>query len=124
MTERNTDLFFAVAEAIEDDPRRYCQDSWYDRRRGCGTTACIAGWAAAIVAKAGDLNRARRAWDDDPLFLASDIAQDALGLTDDEAYDLFNATWQPHDGLSVPDALRKIGEGAEIEDVTDPGTIG
>lgn len=41
-----------------------------------------------------------------------------LGLASDEEYDaLFGAECQPLKGLSVPEALREIARGAEIEDV-------
>lgn len=121
MTDRNEELFLAVAAVIEEKPNRYRQDVWYARRDRCGTTACIAGWAAAIAIKNGDVNRARKAWDDptsEDFFDPQDVAGKALGLTDDEREKLFDGSWKPHDGLSVPDALRKIGEGAEIEDVS------
>ena len=111
--DRNTDLFFEVAEAIEKHPQRYDQRSCYGNNE-CGTTACIAGWTLALTEHQGDLTAADRAYDSEIFSPAGD----ALGLSEYEAEHLFDAWWKPHDGLSVPDALRKIGEGAEIEDVS------
>lgn len=40
-----------------------------------------------------------------------------LGLERKDAYYLFNGGWSPESGLSVPEALRKIGGGANVHDV-------
>ena len=105
--ERNEQLFRDVADAIEREPRRYDQ-RFLDIPTDCGTAHCIAGWGRVLAT-----------WEH------SGYEVHALfGLTEDEAwgdYDrsgLFCSYWRPHDGLSVPDALREIGEGAAIEDVS------
>lgn len=121
MMERNLELFCKIADQIEEHPETYSQHEW-----ACGTHGCIAGWALVFshfVLNLAELERyiaAGRAH-------VAATAATALGLRyrDDletsEAALLFNGAWEPHEGLSVPDALRKIGEGAEIRDVTRPG---
>lgn len=109
--ERNTELFFAVAEQIEKDPDGYYQQKW------CGTRKCVAGWAVCLADgvqydSVSDLEAAHN----DGWVLA--IAAELLGLEFTDADALFDLYWKPHDGLSVPDALRKIGKGASIEDVS------
>jgi hypothetical protein len=62
--QRNTKLFYLIAEAVEEHPEMHDQSSWfgigahggYDlhdmfvagRQVTCGTTQCIAGWAIAL----------------------------------------------------------------------------
>lgn len=116
MRERNEELFRQVADQIEREPHLYDQ-ALYRNKTACGTACCIAGWAIAISSY-DDMHKfaewERRA-------SAVRIVKRAgglLGLDDGERYELFAGSWEPHDGLSVPDALRKIGEGAAIEDVS------
>lgn len=42
-----------------------------------------------------------------------------LGLTIDECYGLFSEHWEPRAGLTVPQALRAIADGATVEDVSE-----
>jgi len=114
--KRNEELFRAVADQIEQHPESYNQRSIVGN---CGTTACIAGWALAI---AHFDSRLDEVFDYHCATLNEAVV--VLGLTHKEAWGvdweggLFGLGWRPHDGLSVPDALRKIGEGAAIEDVS------
>ena len=116
--ERNEQLFRDVADAIEQHPEQYDQGV-IEGETACGTAYCIAGWAAFL--------RLGHAWQ------VTQVYCDLLGLDFREAWGyvkrtdtggervvpgLFSSEWRPHDGLSVPDALRKIGEGAAIEDVS------
>jgi hypothetical protein len=113
---RNEQLFRDVADAIEAEPERYDQAEW-ERETECGTTRCIAGWAAWLGARVSFLQWQKgRHPEWVPFF--SDGVESLLGLTAEEGDDLFHTSWRPHDGLFVPDALRKIGEGAAIEDVS------
>lgn len=107
--KRNEELFRKVADAIERNPDSYNQNAW------CGTQACVAGWAVAIERCNGNIafERVMDAVND-----IHDAAAELLRLDYVDAADLFRASWEPHDGLSVPDALRKIGEGAHIADVS------
>lgn len=48
MTEGyNTDLMLAIREHIRANPEQHDQNNW-GSRTACGTTHCIAGWAAAL----------------------------------------------------------------------------
>ena len=128
--ERNEELFRRVADAIEANPEQYDQGQWE-----CGTTRCLAGWANRLtghVVPATWLEIGASASEADSqrfverMVAFSERARSVLGLTSeetdgpdpDEEGGLFAETWRPHPGLSVPDALRKIGEGAAIEDVS------
>lgn len=122
--ERNAELIRQVADAIEAHPEQYDQCHYVP---DCGTTACIAGWAAVIALHHGVLVGA--GGDDAVMHAQPDRL---LGLSYIESWGqdasagkarvlgLFNVAWRPHDGLSVPDALRKIADGASIEDVSPP----
>jgi hypothetical protein len=43
-----------------------------------------------------------------------DMGAAALGLTSDEGRVLFNQAWAPASGLTVPDALRRLADGASL----------
>lgn len=43
----NTDLLLQIREQITAHPETHDQDQW-GRRTECGTTHCIAGWAAVL----------------------------------------------------------------------------
>lgn len=50
MTEEkpyNTDLMLAVREQIREHPEQHDQAYWA-QKKDCGTTLCIAGWAAVL----------------------------------------------------------------------------
>lgn len=121
---RNEELFRQVAEAIETKPELYNQGGWYYMDDDdCGTTCCIAGWAVAISQFNGNTLQAATKYYNSDDFNISVEAREALGLTAAEARDLFHGHWAPHEGLSVPDALRKISEGAEIADISNPAFL-
>lgn len=67
----------------------------------CGTTACIGGWACKLLAN-----------NDDPTF---ELAQDLLGLTEDQAtwlfIGMFSPKWMPDITLAeAVSALRHMAE--------------
>lgn len=126
---RNTELFDLVADAIEAEPHRYNQSSYYDITRDgagniCGTSFCVAGWAVRLTVgtkteegiygprmlPSVDVQReALPAWEH--------IAAQQLGLTVPEADRLFAGSWmEGADVKDVVDALRRIGRGADIND--------
>lgn len=110
MTERNADLLRRVADRIEGDPDSYDQAAWV-RIGECGWVACIGGHA---VIEAGEMDwESIIGWAE---FHA--IASCLLGLEDCESI-LFHAGWQPVNGMSVPDALRRLADGWPIYAVTD-----
>jgi hypothetical protein len=107
----------------------------------CGTAYCIAGHAMALSGwktewrLSDDGDGADLVWinpkgrgERDVYFVA--VAAELLGILDPETgqYDrhvlgvstnnIFNAGWHPREGLTVPEALRMLGDGATYEDVT------
>lgn len=98
----------------------------------CGTAACIAGNAMIAKQMVGltmnkwmdelefVLNQDHSLYDKGTAirFCAPTIAADLLDLELEEAAILFDEDWEPKEGLTVPDALRMLGDGADIEDVT------
>ena len=101
----------------------------------CGTAHCIAGWALTLSKTAKPVsypvwNRLgdtilRTSFDWSTVQLENgnvrgiiEWAADELGLSIDEANDLFSGGWMPRQDLSVGDALRLIGDGASIYEVS------
>lgn len=138
---RNTELFDKIAAKIEAEPQRYDQLAYYsvideeafhsapegtDAAEICGTAHCVAGWAVVLN---GDAEVRPTMWgkarcltlkEDAYIGGGSDYdfhihAERLLGLTEDEADDLFDGHWLY--GASpavVAAALRAIGRGAPI----------
>ena len=52
------------------------------------------------------------------LVSVSRAARGLLGLSKTEAEVLFFSSWEPSEGLTVPQALRLIGDGEPVEEVT------
>jgi hypothetical protein len=150
--QRNSDLFFEIADVLDFYPHLYNQQTWggfdshgetvqlpsgeeYDLIlvgvEGCSTTACLAGWAAALsgwhptVWTDGDTTLLD--WEvvaPVPLIpsdhysteMVYDIAWALLGITDSEAKELFSSTPA---GCSAghrwtADDLRAIGKGRSV----------
>ena len=127
MTQRNQDVLRRVADRIETTPEQYDQQEWFayegayeapDRGEPlteCGSVACIAGWAVHETTGV-----APEKWER--------AGAEALGLTRREAALLFYegwlpAGWEPEDtpamvGKRAAEALRRLADGARIEDVT------
>lgn len=78
-----------VIAAIENDPQHWDQGTYVDTNARCGTTYCMAGWAGKLAgypdAKLNDLA------DDGEI---DEIAMDFLGLTSDQADELFDFMFQ------------------------------
>lgn len=159
MSERNSKLFYQIADVIETYPERYRQQIWgavphdahgtpltdengdqildtviFDGvKHTCGTSHCIAGWAAAlnddkVLPTSGPYARHSdytfiQIIDDGTIISTSDWATQELGLTYSEANLLFAASWRPVDNMSASDALRALGDGASIESVTHPDIV-
>lgn len=109
-TPETVALMNQVADHIEAFPERYDQEVYWITTE-CGTVGCIAGWADRLSGY------------DDPLVAPSN-AEERLGLTLDEGSVLFDEAWRPAEGLTVPDALRKLAGGADLEDVTHEDFVG
>ena len=126
--ERNSELFEAIADAIELAPERYDQSDWAlpgpDDFEGlpttellhrCGTKHCIAGWAVSLSTTEDTRNKTkddvdRRGW--------GAVARERLGLSFDEADELFGQHWLPRAGMTVPEALRALAAGADVRVVS------
>lgn len=109
MIERNADLLRRVADRIERDPDMHDQANWFCPTE-CGIVACIGGHA---LIEAGEYIVGDNAW-----FDFSAVARTLLGFTDLEASYLFSARWAPAEGMTVPDALRRIADGWPVYAVT------
>lgn len=149
-------LFGMIADRIEADPESYDQDVWgytegqvdvdyevLDDRKTeileeeCGTTHCIAGWAAVLsgykptvmsyemgldkhvievdwstVSTESDIDRA-----------TSSVGREVLGLSARDADILFSEHWVAkeevgNDMENVVIALRRLADGCSVDDVT------
>ena len=146
--QRNSDLFFEIADVLDFYPHLYNQQTWggFDSQgesvqlpsgeeldvmlvgvKGCSTTACLAGWAAALsgwhptVWTNGDTTTLH--WDvvaptslvpsdHYSTEMAYDIARALLGITDSEAKELFIGCSDNHRWTA--DDLRAIGKGRSV----------
>lgn len=121
--KRNKELFYKIADKIEAEPERYDQDTW-GAQTACGTAHCVAGWAANLEGCRATGGLGAPSWGlvippNGEIQSVRYFAMGALGLTEEEADNLFCATWVPRLGLSVPEALRLLGEGVDLESVSD-----
>ena len=150
--QRNSDLFFEIADVLDFYPHLYDQQTWggFDSHgesiqlpsgeehdlmligvKGCSTTACLAGWAAALSGWHptiwGDGTATFLDWHvvaPVPLIpsyhysaeLAYDIARALLGITDSEAKELFSGTPAGCSDKNrwTADDLRAIGKGRSV----------
>lgn len=107
----NTDLLLEIREQITSHPGTHNQEEWGERSE-CGTTHCIAGWAAA-------LSGAQLTWTDDTygfsqLYHANGedpgtYAARLMGLDTREAWQLFYKL-NNADALAELDALIEKGK--------------
>lgn len=111
----NRELFYKVADVIERHPDRYDQAIW-----GHGSLRDIAGHAAALAGAVStddcDWTVVRRP--DGRMEYVDEYAQEVLGIDEDDAERLFGTFWAPPEDMDVPEALRAIGDGASVEEVT------
>ena len=150
--QRNSDLFFEIADVLDFYPHLYNQQTWggFDSHgetvhlpsgeehdlilvgvEGCSTTACLAGWAAALsgwhptVWTNGDTTLLD--WevvapvslipsDHYSTELVYDLARALLGITDSEAKELFSGTPAgcSDENRWTADDLRAIGKGRSV----------
>ncbi len=139
---RNKELFHAIATAMREEPKHYNQGEWGLNAIGgltshsCGTAHCIGGFAVALSGYKPTRKDWTRVTDSLwPWFRAGEstpeTAQALLGLSNQEAGDLFSASWRPKDAAAsavrgealvslVADAMDLLAEGASIQSVTAP----
>ncbi|MFC5799147.1 hypothetical protein [Streptomyces formicae] len=118
MSKYNVDLMLAVREQITSHPETHRQVMW-GRRTECGTTYCIAGWAAVLSGQKllweGYAGASTETWwlDDgrgNVLTTIESYAREALGLSDEEAGDLFAFDLPEPKALQRLDALIEKGK--------------
>jgi hypothetical protein len=109
----NVPLAKAILRQITEHPETHEQSSWMGHK-ACGTTHCIAGWAAALtpdiklrpIGPAGFM----AAFPDGEKHVPSYAGQILLGLTDEQADDLF------YEGNSgAVEYLRELIDGAAVQ---------
>lgn len=127
MTTESTarDLCFEIADIITKQPHRFDMDTWADGEGAfkkdpdtgntivdtniCGTTCCVAGWAAALTNNGlVDIDR------------AFDIGKEKLGLSKWGAEALFVSCTHA-DPDDIAETLRELGELSDEERKGDPG---
>lgn len=137
---RNTELFLRIADHVEMFPETYNQEVWGDDIKdeephlpACGTAFCIAGhashetgWKPRKLTNSYndriDIDYAAESHPEAPhagLMTASTIGAYELGLTTRESSFLFDESWLPRDGMTVPQALRALAWGATVLSVSD-----
>lgn len=125
-----------VADRVEADPGTYDQGKWiylpgveWSWTRvpvadpPCGTTACIGGHLVMAALPAARLfylgdkveaNVSGRAVER----AVSEVAGELLDGSGINTAVLFHGEWRPRPGVSVPDALRRLADGATLGEVT------
>lgn len=91
----NAELAGRILDAIESNPDAFDMDQWHsgptlspEAEPECGTTLCVAGWAAHLSGWTLDGSNASKG---DEWAKVSRVACDALGLTVEAGADLFYA---------------------------------
>lgn len=86
----NLELLEKVRDKITQNPERHDQNNWGSKTEQCGTTHCIAGWAAALDGAVIDWEEnGFGGWDADYVNGGAQhietYAKEALGLSPDQA---------------------------------------
>ena len=142
--ERNSKMFYQIADLIETYPEFHAQDEFIDtdnlyydeggmqvlpeelqhwdtviydgREIHCGTTQCIAGWAMILEGRKEELISY---FDESNRYTTSGSVENAaaeiLGLNQGEAYDMFYFM-KDNTEFDFPNALRAIGDGADVHE--------
>lgn len=122
---RNTALFYRIADEIEVFPEEYDQGEWgicTSEATPCRTAFCIAGHAAHFTGWRDDAGDWANVWHPSRKQVSVPVdwvARHELGLTDAESRILFSGGWEPCSDLTVSDALRLLGDGADVLSVTE-----
>lgn len=135
--ERDRELFYQIADAIEQNPSNHQQSTWMtwdtymdDYRakdvselnsltvngeviEGCGTTQCVAGWAWTLAGRGRELAKAMLEGSTSEGIMQP--AACALGITDDEAEVLFISSAGHTRSYDWPQVLRDLGDGKDME---------
>lgn len=119
---RNAQAILEVAAHIETYPERYNQTEW-GQDTDCGSAFCVAGTRAVLDGIDYETNCVvrsdrRRAYAWLEVVSVGLHAQDRFGLSDMEAKILFSQHWLPREGMTVPEALRRLAAGWPVVLVT------
>lgn len=137
---RNTELFYRVADLIELFPNAYDQSQWGHPSSDptpCGTAFCIAGHGAHEAGfmplpnnADGFIDFRNGDWEQVyhidtakgdlvvPVLEIDAVGEVEFGITATEGATLFGELWRPHGNMTVPEALRALGDGQPLSDVT------
>jgi hypothetical protein len=118
----NVDLMLAIREQITTHPETHSQHLWA-RRTECGTTYCIAGWAAVLSGYSinwlladhvdgEEISGQVVPVEDGGADLIADAAQELLGLAYEERDGLFYEFSNP-EALAVLDRMIEAGKNGE-----------
>ncbi len=146
-TRRDGKLFREIAASLRAQPMHYDQTVWGEEaskdvtEHDCGTAHCIAGHAVELrgyKSVGQKWRRVRPSEGGKPLSIVH-TAQRLLGLTEDEASDLFSAEWIPAGtvtnnqesadcqlynrrtlALRAATAMERLANGATVWSVTHP----
>ncbi|MBO0676907.1 hypothetical protein JRC04_05480 [Mycolicibacterium sp. S2-37] len=136
MTERNIAALIAVRSLIKNSPDKHDQKQWVNivpdlvkidgelKYATCGTSACVAGWAAAINGAKYLITPFTDFDEDDKVYRPNmvidkkgqqhcieDYAQEVLGLTNEEAELLFDGELPRKEVLRL---LKRLIKGKKI----------
>lgn len=92
---RGPELAAEILSAIRSDPAQHSQNIWGERTHSCGTTMCVAGWAAYLTGHA-HYEGLRHPNDEEMLLLLGTtdydfvgLGAELLGIDEDDASKLF-----------------------------------
>ncbi len=142
--ERNKELFYQIADAIEQNPSHHHQGSWIrvedtrvpsnmltlevngEQIEHCGTTQCVAGWAAVLDGQGEKLAVAMGEvyGENEEPFNVKTAAACALGLDEIEAGTLFVSSAGHTESYDWPAVLRALGDGATVKKAFTDNFIG
>ena len=149
--ERNKELFYKIADAIEQNPSHHYQSSWIRVRENpslfarrvqtsdmltlevngeqiehCGTTQCVAGWAAVLDGQGERLaiQMGEVSGDNEEPFSVIKSAACALGIDADEANTLFVSSAGHTESYDWPAVLRALGDGTTVKKAFTDNYIG
>jgi hypothetical protein len=139
---RNAEALRRIADRIEQTPEIYKQESWFlypedddwvsiwEKAEAdevdilfpdCGTHACIAGHAIidagyGYVADGGYYTNREQT---EEFYGEAPLAAFLLGLTTQEARLLFLRSMRPREGMTAPEMLRALADGARVSEVIE-----
>jgi len=101
-----------TAQAVLDQIRMNPETHWQGAYESpCGTTRCVAGWAAYLHG-CRQIETGLRIEPDGSRELVHNIAADCLGLSEDDAIDLFSASLPAAEAVH---ALEYLAKGEKID---------